>query len=84
MTCRCSPSQYVGPARYLDPPCPVSMLPDIHVCCISHDHCKSWRWYRLVFYEEFGADEIQTIIWTTTPFLTCGSFTKTRSISSSR
>jgi hypothetical protein len=39
---RCSPSQYVGPARYLDPPCTVAELPPIHVCCISHDHCEFW------------------------------------------
>ncbi|EIW70676.1 hypothetical protein TREMEDRAFT_29049 [Tremella mesenterica DSM 1558] len=35
---RCSPSQYVGPARHLDPPCSVSELPEIHACFISHDH----------------------------------------------
>ncbi|EAL23556.1 hypothetical protein CNBA2030 [Cryptococcus deneoformans B-3501A] len=35
---RCSPTQYIGPARYMDPPCSVSMLPEIHICCISHDH----------------------------------------------
>jgi len=38
---RCSPSQYVGPSRYVDPPCTVSILPEIHLCFISHDHCKS-------------------------------------------
>ena len=38
---RCSPSQYVGPGRYLDPPCTVAELPPVHVCCISHDHCES-------------------------------------------
>ena len=37
---RCSPSQYVGPARYLPPPCTVADLPPIHACCISHDHCE--------------------------------------------
>jgi N-acyl-phosphatidylethanolamine-hydrolysing phospholipase D len=37
---RCSPSQYVGPSRYVDPPCTVSLLPEIHLCFISHDHCK--------------------------------------------
>jgi L-ascorbate metabolism protein UlaG (beta-lactamase superfamily) len=35
---RCSPSQLVGPARHLDPPCTVAELPAIHACCISHDH----------------------------------------------
>lgn len=35
---RCSPSQLVGPARHLDPPCRVDELPPIHACCISHDH----------------------------------------------
>ena len=36
---RCSPSQYVGPARYLDTPCKVEDLPPVHIYCISHDHC---------------------------------------------
>lgn len=36
---RCSPTQYVGPARSLDPPCSVAELPPIHVVIISHDHC---------------------------------------------
>ncbi|TXT03837.1 hypothetical protein VHUM_04358 [Vanrija humicola] len=35
---RCSPSQLVGPARYLAPPCGIDDLPPVHVCCISHDH----------------------------------------------
>ncbi|WOO85592.1 N-acyl-phosphatidylethanolamine-hydrolyzing phospholipase D [Vanrija pseudolonga] len=35
---RCSPSQLVGPARYLQPPCGIDELPPVHVCCISHDH----------------------------------------------
>lgn len=35
---RCSPSQLVGPARHLDPPCSVDELPPIHLCLISHDH----------------------------------------------
>ncbi|KAL1405422.1 hypothetical protein Q8F55_009053 [Vanrija albida] len=35
---RCSPSQLVGPARYLQPPCGIDDLPQVHVCCISHDH----------------------------------------------
>jgi N-acyl-phosphatidylethanolamine-hydrolysing phospholipase D len=39
---RCSPSQYVGPARTMDPPCTVAQLPLIHVCCISHDHCERY------------------------------------------
>lgn len=37
---RCSPVQYVGPARYLDPPCSVAELPPIHLVIISHDHCE--------------------------------------------
>ncbi|OCF43180.1 N-acyl-phosphatidylethanolamine-hydrolyzing phospholipase D [Kwoniella heveanensis CBS 569] len=45
---RCSPSQYVGPARYLDPPCPVSMLPEIHACCISHDHYDHLDYYTIM------------------------------------
>ncbi|GHJ86365.1 hypothetical protein NliqN6_2767 [Naganishia liquefaciens] len=35
---RCSPTQWFGPARYLDPPCSIEQLPPIHICCISHDH----------------------------------------------
>ncbi|KAK8864364.1 hypothetical protein IAR55_001611 [Kwoniella newhampshirensis] len=45
---RCSPTQYVGPARYLDPPCTVSMLPEIHVCCISHDHYDHLDYYTIM------------------------------------
>ncbi|WVQ99331.1 hypothetical protein IAU59_006463 [Kwoniella sp. CBS 9459] len=45
---RCSPSQYVGPARYLDAPCPVSMLPEIHACCISHDHYDHLDYYTIM------------------------------------
>ncbi|WWD17338.1 hypothetical protein CI109_101779 [Kwoniella shandongensis] len=45
---RCSPSQYVGPARYVDPPCTVSMLPEIHVCCISHDHYDHLDYYTIM------------------------------------
>ncbi|KAK4685444.1 N-acyl-phosphatidylethanolamine-hydrolyzing phospholipase D, partial [Tremellales sp. Uapishka_1] len=45
---RCSPSQYVGPARYLDPPCQIAMLPDIHVCCISHDHYDHLDYYSIM------------------------------------
>ncbi|KAL7421799.1 hypothetical protein Q5752_003570 [Cryptotrichosporon argae] len=45
---RCSPSQYVGPARYLPPPCSVSELPDIHVCCISHDHYDHLDYYTIM------------------------------------
>ncbi|CAK9786437.1 Metallo-hydrolase/oxidoreductase [Cutaneotrichosporon oleaginosum] len=35
---RCSPTQFLGPARSLDPPCSVAELPPIHVVIISHDH----------------------------------------------
>ncbi|GMK57218.1 hypothetical protein CspeluHIS016_0400520 [Cutaneotrichosporon spelunceum] len=35
---RCSPTQYLGPARSLDPPCSVVELPPIHLVIISHDH----------------------------------------------
>ncbi|WWC61814.1 uncharacterized protein I303_104399 [Kwoniella dejecticola CBS 10117] len=45
---RCSPTQYVGPARYLDPPCKVAELPDIHICCISHDHYDHLDYYTIM------------------------------------
>ena len=35
---RCSPSQWVGPARYTEPPCQISDLPKIDVVIISHNH----------------------------------------------
>ncbi|WWC89388.1 uncharacterized protein L201_004311 [Kwoniella dendrophila CBS 6074] len=44
---RCSPTQYVGPARYLDSPCSVSELPEIHICCISHDHYDHLDYYTI-------------------------------------
>lgn len=37
---RCSPTQAVGPARYLDVPCQVDELPAINLCVVSHDHCE--------------------------------------------
>lgn len=37
---RCSPVQYFGPARSLDPPCSVAELPPVHLVIISHDHCR--------------------------------------------
>lgn len=40
---RCSPSQYVGPARYLNPPCAIADLPPVHIVCISHDHCEEYH-----------------------------------------
>ncbi|ORX36694.1 beta-lactamase superfamily domain-domain-containing protein [Kockovaella imperatae] len=45
---RCSPSQYVGPARYLPPPCTVADLPPIHICCISHDHYDHLDYYTIM------------------------------------
>ncbi|ORY34044.1 beta-lactamase superfamily domain-domain-containing protein [Naematelia encephala] len=45
---RCSPSQYVGPARYLDSPCRISDLPAVHVCCISHDHYDHLDYYTII------------------------------------
>ncbi|WRT66303.1 uncharacterized protein IL334_003257 [Kwoniella shivajii] len=45
---RCSPTQYVGPARYLDPPCSVSELPEIHLCFISHDHYDHLDYYTIM------------------------------------
>ena len=35
---RCSPFSFMGPARYTEPPCKMSELPKIDVCCISHNH----------------------------------------------
>ena len=32
---RCSPSQWVGPARFTQPPCPISSLPPIDIVIIS-------------------------------------------------
>jgi hypothetical protein len=43
--CRCSPSQWVGPARYMDPPCHLDELPPVHIVCVSHDHCE-WIRFR--------------------------------------
>lgn len=37
---RCSPTQWLGPARYVSAPCKVSQLPPIHLLFISHDHCE--------------------------------------------
>ncbi|TYJ55675.1 hypothetical protein B9479_003578 [Cryptococcus floricola] len=45
---RCSPTQYAGPARYIDSPCTVSMLPEIHACCISHDHYDHLDYYTIM------------------------------------
>lgn len=47
---RCSPSQYFGPARFLDPPCAIDELPPVHVVCISHDH-----------YDHLDYDTIMTV-----------------------
>ncbi|KAI9094416.1 beta-lactamase superfamily domain-containing protein [Phlyctochytrium arcticum] len=35
---RCSPSQWVGPARFTPPPCKLEDLPPIDVVIISHNH----------------------------------------------
>ncbi|KAI0765699.1 N-acyl-phosphatidylethanolamine-hydrolyzing phospholipase D [Trametes elegans] len=35
---RCSPSQWVGPARLLPTPCPVEDIPAVDAICISHNH----------------------------------------------
>lgn len=35
---RCSPSQYLGPTRFVPPPCAISDLPRIDVVVISHNH----------------------------------------------
>ncbi|KAL0489952.1 N-acyl-phosphatidylethanolamine-hydrolyzing phospholipase D [Acrasis kona] len=35
---RCSPSQYVGPKRFVPPPCSISDLPPIDMVFISHNH----------------------------------------------
>ncbi|TPX70661.1 hypothetical protein SpCBS45565_g01601 [Spizellomyces sp. 'palustris'] len=35
---RCSPFQFMGPARYTDPPCKIEDLPKIDVVIISHNH----------------------------------------------
>ncbi|WVO16258.1 hypothetical protein L204_103932 [Cryptococcus depauperatus] len=45
---RCSPTQYAGPARYLDPPCTVSMLPAVHAYFISHDHYDHLDYYTVM------------------------------------
>lgn len=36
---RCSPSQYVGPARVTKPPFPVGDLPHVDAVILSHNHC---------------------------------------------
>ena len=35
---RCSPSQWMGPKRYTQPPAPVKDLPEIDIVLISHNH----------------------------------------------
>jgi N-acyl-phosphatidylethanolamine-hydrolysing phospholipase D len=35
---RCSPSQYIGPKRYTQPPCKVTDIPQLDVVMISHNH----------------------------------------------
>ena len=35
---RCSPFQFVGPKRYVQPPLPLESLPVIHVVSVSHNH----------------------------------------------
>jgi L-ascorbate metabolism protein UlaG (beta-lactamase superfamily) len=35
---RCSPSQWVGPARFTKAPCKIEDIPIIDVVCISHNH----------------------------------------------
>lgn len=68
---RCSPSQWAGPARYLDPPCGVADLPPIQICCISHDHCTFF-----VSLAVNGSDSrAQMTIWITTPSWTSGAST---------
>jgi N-acyl-phosphatidylethanolamine-hydrolysing phospholipase D len=37
-SCKCSPSQWVGPSRFTNPPCEMSQLPPIDVVIISHNH----------------------------------------------
>lgn len=45
---RCSPSQYIGPSRYIPPPCSISDLPPVHICCISHDHYDHLDYYTIM------------------------------------
>lgn len=35
---RCSPSAYMGPARFTEPPCKVEDIPEIDGVIISHNH----------------------------------------------
>ncbi|KAH9997975.1 N-acyl-phosphatidylethanolamine-hydrolyzing phospholipase D [Russula vinacea] len=35
---RCSPSSWVGPARFTDPPCEVEDIPAVDAIVLSHDH----------------------------------------------
>ncbi|KAG8926455.1 hypothetical protein FRC02_008873 [Tulasnella sp. 418] len=35
---RCSPSQYIGPARYTRPPCAMEDIPPFEIIVISHNH----------------------------------------------
>jgi len=35
---RCSPSQWIGPARYTPPPMPLKELPHVDIVILSHNH----------------------------------------------
>nr|XP_019010905.1 N-acyl-phosphatidylethanolamine-hydrolyzing phospholipase D [Kwoniella pini CBS 10737]OCF49686.1 N-acyl-phosphatidylethanolamine-hydrolyzing phospholipase D [Kwoniella pini CBS 10737] len=59
---RCSPTQSVGPARYLDPPCKVSELPDIHICCISHDHYDHLDYYSIIDLWKYHQSTIHFVV----------------------
>ncbi|GAA6005642.1 hypothetical protein JCM10207_005280 [Rhodosporidiobolus poonsookiae] len=37
-SCRCSPSQWIGPARIQPPPIPLDQIPEIDCVVISHNH----------------------------------------------
>lgn len=39
-SCRCSPSQLVGPARVTKPPFELKELPHVDAVVISHNHCQ--------------------------------------------
>ncbi|KAI0629648.1 Metallo-hydrolase/oxidoreductase [Trametes polyzona] len=38
MSHRCSPVQWIGPARLLPTPCPAEDIPEVDAICISHNH----------------------------------------------
>ncbi|BEI81351.1 hypothetical protein CcaverHIS002_0205110 [Cutaneotrichosporon cavernicola] len=59
---RCSPTQYVGPARSLNPPCSVAELPPIHLVIISHDHYDHLDYDSIIDLWNYHIDTVHFIV----------------------